>query len=83
MGRVSEFEAELNRRAKPRYGEWHAIDLHNHTPTSDDYQYRQRTLPTASPNVSVTPTFLWSCLRIMGSFPKQTSSRISATKRVA
>jgi hypothetical protein len=41
MGRVAEFEAELNRRAKPRYGKWHTIDLHNHTPLSDDYLYRQ------------------------------------------
>src|SRR5690349_13604883 len=39
MGRVAEFEAELNQRAKPRYGGWHAIDLHNHTPASPDYQY--------------------------------------------
>lgn len=41
MGRVAEFEAELNRRAKPRFGAWHAIDLHNHTPASEDYQYNQ------------------------------------------
>jgi ABC-type lipoprotein export system ATPase subunit len=41
MGRVTEFEAELQRRAKPRYASWHAIDLHNHTPASDDYLYKQ------------------------------------------
>jgi hypothetical protein len=41
MGRVAEFEAELNRRAKSRYGRWHAIDLHNHTPVSPDYQYHE------------------------------------------
>lgn len=41
MGQVADFEAELNRRAKPRYGKWHAIDLHNHTPASEDYQYSQ------------------------------------------
>ncbi len=41
MGRVAEFEAELSRRAQPRFGAWHAIDLHNHTPASDDYQYNQ------------------------------------------
>ena len=41
MGRVGEFEAQLKRRAKPHFAEWHAIDLHNHTPASDDYQYRQ------------------------------------------
>lgn len=41
MGRVAEFEAELNKRAKPRYGKWHAIDLHNHTPLSPDYEYHE------------------------------------------
>jgi AAA domain len=41
MGKVAEFDAELNRRAKPRYGKWHAIDLHNHTPASADYLYHQ------------------------------------------
>ena len=40
MGRVAEFEAELQRRVKPRFAAWHAIDLHNHTPASDDYLYK-------------------------------------------
>jgi len=40
MGRVAEFEAELQRKAKPKFAYWHAIDLHNHTPDSEDYQYR-------------------------------------------
>ena len=40
MKRVAEFEAELQRRAKPRFATWHAIDLHNHTPASDDYEYQ-------------------------------------------
>lgn len=40
MGRVAEFETELHRRAKPRFAEWHSVDLHNHTPTSDDYQHK-------------------------------------------
>ena len=39
MGRVAEFEQELSRRVKSRFAT-HAIDLHNHTPASDDYQYR-------------------------------------------
>lgn len=41
MGRVADFETELSKRAKPRYGRWHAIDLHNHTPRSADYQYHE------------------------------------------
>jgi hypothetical protein len=41
MGRVGDFEAELKKRAKPRYGKWHAIDLHNHTPVSADYEYHE------------------------------------------
>ncbi len=39
MGKVTDFEYELNKKAKPQYGKWHAIDLHNHTPASADYQY--------------------------------------------
>ena len=41
MGRVAEFEAALQQEAKPRFAAWHAIDLHNHTPASDDYLYKQ------------------------------------------
>jgi len=40
MGHVAEFEQVLMRKAKPRFATWHAIDLHNHTPASEDYQYR-------------------------------------------
>jgi hypothetical protein len=40
MGRVAEFEHELSLRAKSRFATWHAIDLHNHTPASDDDQDR-------------------------------------------
>src|SRR5947207_91522 len=40
MGRITEFEAELSLRTKPRFATWHPIDLHNHTPASDDYKYR-------------------------------------------
>lgn len=39
MSKVAEFEKELKKRAKPQHGEWHAIDLHNHTPASPDYTY--------------------------------------------
>src|ERR1700719_4359536 len=39
MGRVAEFEQKLRHNAKPGFATWHAIDLHNHTPSSDDYQY--------------------------------------------
>jgi hypothetical protein len=41
MGIIADFETELHRRAKPQFATWHAIDLHNHTPTSGDYQYKQ------------------------------------------
>jgi hypothetical protein len=40
MGRVSEFENEMNKRCKPHHAIWHAVDLHNHSPASDDYEYR-------------------------------------------
>ncbi len=40
MGKVAQFEAELRRRAKPRFAAWHSIDLHNHTPASADYLYK-------------------------------------------
>jgi DNA repair ATPase RecN len=39
MGQVVEFELELQRRSRERYGRWHKIDLHNHTPASFDYKY--------------------------------------------
>ncbi len=39
MGRVADFESELRRKSRPRFGKWHQVDLHNHTPKSFDYQY--------------------------------------------
>jgi predicted ATPase len=36
--RVSEFEAELAKRAPNAFGRWHKVDLHNHSPSSRDYQ---------------------------------------------
>jgi energy-coupling factor transporter ATP-binding protein EcfA2 len=41
MGRINDFEQELGRQAKSRCATWHAIDLHNHTPASEDYEYHQ------------------------------------------
>lgn len=38
MGVVAEFEKELFRRAPAKFGQWHAIDLHNHSPSSFDYR---------------------------------------------
>lgn len=40
MEKVAEFEQQLRRNAEPQFATWHAIDLHNHTPSSEDYQYR-------------------------------------------
>jgi len=40
MGIVAEFEGELRKKSRERYGHWHKIDLHNHTPASFDYQYK-------------------------------------------
>lgn len=40
MTRVTDFEAELRKRSAPRFATWHRIDLHNHTPSSFDYNYR-------------------------------------------
>jgi histidinol phosphatase-like PHP family hydrolase len=38
MGVVAEFEKELFRRAPAKFAQWHAIDLHNHSPSSFDYR---------------------------------------------
>ena len=38
MGIVADFEKELFRKSPPQFGRWHAVDLHNHSPVSDDYQ---------------------------------------------
>ena len=38
MGIVGDFEKELRRKSKARFATWHAIDLHNHSPTSMDYK---------------------------------------------
>jgi DNA repair ATPase RecN len=45
MGKVAEFERELKQRSRPRLGSWHKVDMHNHTPASDDYKYRQPDTP--------------------------------------
>jgi ABC-type dipeptide/oligopeptide/nickel transport system ATPase subunit len=38
---VQDFIRELNARSNPRFGSWHRIDLHNHTPLSHDYRYHR------------------------------------------
>lgn len=38
MGNVAEFEQDLFRRAPAHFARWHAIDLHNHSPSSFDYR---------------------------------------------
>jgi len=38
MGTVTDFERELMARSPATYGQWHSIDLHNHSPSSFDYQ---------------------------------------------
>ena len=40
MATVTEFSADLKRNSLTTLGTWHKIDLHNHTPTSFDYQDR-------------------------------------------
>ena len=35
---VAEFEKELRRRSKSFYGQWHTVDLHNHSPVSHDFE---------------------------------------------
>ena len=35
---VAEFENELRRRSKAFYGQWHTVDLHNHSPVSHDFK---------------------------------------------
>jgi len=38
MGHVNEFAAELARRTKNSFASWHKVDLHNHSPSSFDYE---------------------------------------------
>lgn len=38
MGQVSAFAAELRRRTKSSFASWHKVDLHNHSPSSFDYE---------------------------------------------
>lgn len=38
MGVVAEFEKELFRKAPAQFARWYAVDLHNHSPSSFDYQ---------------------------------------------
>ena len=40
MGIVANFEHELFQKSPKTFGNWHAIDLHNHSPHSFDYQPR-------------------------------------------
>jgi len=37
MGPISDFQAQLQKRAPASFGCWHRVDLHNHTPISSDY----------------------------------------------
>lgn len=39
MGHVAEFEKMIVKRAGAKYGSWHLVDLHNHSPQSDEYKY--------------------------------------------
>jgi hypothetical protein len=43
MGIVADFEAELIQHSPTNYARWHAVDLHNHSPTSRDYQGNRAT----------------------------------------
>lgn len=38
MTKVSEFEIQLENKAKSQFAKWHKVDLHNHSPNSYDYQ---------------------------------------------
>ena len=35
---IDEFESNLSKRSRPSYAEWRAVDLHNHSPASFDYE---------------------------------------------
>ena len=41
MGRVNDFEVELIKRTKTKYGRWYRVDLHNHCPKGIDYRYKE------------------------------------------
>ena len=38
MAIIEDFEKELATSSEPTFGRWHAVDLHNHSPTSHDFQ---------------------------------------------
>ena len=38
MSIVERFEAELQKHSSPKFGQWYAVDLHNHSPASSDFQ---------------------------------------------
>ena len=38
MGQVDDFQKELERRSPGGYGKWFKVDLHNHSPSSFDYE---------------------------------------------
>ena len=38
MSIIEQFEKELDALSGASFGRWHAVDLHNHSPTSDDFQ---------------------------------------------
>ena len=40
---VTDFQSELNKRGKASYASWHMVDLHNHSPTSFDYEGNKET----------------------------------------
>lgn len=43
MGTVAEFERDLHRKSGQRFGRWHRVDLHNHSPASHDYRGEKET----------------------------------------
>ena len=73
MGRVADFEAELTRQAKPQYGKWHAIDLHNHTPLSPDYSIKPRMSLIGLQKPSERSSSRLSCSPITADCPMPTS----------
>ena len=56
MSEIQEFEANLRRVSKELYGQWKTVDLHNHSPASDDFRGdKESALDDAVDHLSAKP----------------------------
>ena len=56
MSSIKDFEKELSEQSKASFGQWHAVDLHNHSPTSHDFRgNRDIAVDEAAQHLKKTP----------------------------